>query len=189
MFLILLGPPGAGKGTQAELLCKNHNFFHFSTGNILRDEINNKTLIGKKIKEIINEGKLVSDSIIIKIVDNVITKELPLNKGILLDGFPRNLSQALALNSLLKKKKYSINCVIHIVIDNSEIVKRIKKRKGIEGRQDDNINILKSRLDVYLKETKPLMNHYKKEKKIFDVNGMQTIDNVNKDINKIILNI
>jgi len=104
MLLVLLGPPGAGKGTQAELICKNHNFFHFSTGNILRDEINNETAIGKKIKKIINQGKLVSDNIILKIIDNIITKELSANKGVLLDGFPRNLSQALALNSLLEKK-------------------------------------------------------------------------------------
>tara|TARA_B100000315_G_C14574687_1_gene587341 strand:- start:2267 stop:2836 length:570 start_codon:yes stop_codon:yes gene_type:complete len=189
MLLVLLGPPGAGKGTQAELICKNHNFFHFSTGNILRDEINNETAIGKKIKKIINQGKLVSDNIILKIIDNIITKELSANKGVLLDGFPRNLSQALALNSLLEKKKHSIVCAIHITIDKKEILKRIKKRRQIEGRQDDDINILKSRLNVYIKETKPLIKLYKKEGKISVVNGMQTIDNVNKDINKIILNI
>ncbi len=189
MLLVLLGPPGAGKGTQAELICKDHNFFHFSTGNILRDEINNETAVGKKIKEIINQGKLVSDKIIIKIVDNIVTKELSTNKGVLLDGFPRNLSQALALNLLLKKKNHSITCVIHIRIDNNEILKRIEKRKQIEGRQDDDISVLKSRLKVYTKETKPLIKLYKKEKKISDVNGMQNIDNVNKDINKIILNI
>lgn len=187
MIVVLLGPPGAGKGTQAKLIAKNNNLFHFSTGNILREEVENKTEIGKIIESIINAGQLVSDDIIISIVDKIISKELSQHKGILFDGFPRNLDQANSLDNLLINKKKEINFVIHLSIDKGEVIKRIKKRKQEENRDDDNVSVLESRIHVYLKETRPLIDLYKNKNILEKVDGMKSIDEVNKNINKIFL--
>ena len=189
MIIVLLGPPGSGKGTQAALICKKFGFFHFSTGNILRKEVKKKTKIGKEIELIINAGKLISDKTIIKIVDNQISKQLKLYKGFLFDGFPRNLSQAKAFDTLLGKNNQSITSVIQLSINEEEISKRIQKRKLEEKREDDNENILKSRLDVYFDETKPLLDFYQKRNKLNKINGIQTINDVNDQINLHILNL
>ena len=183
MIVILLGPPGAGKGTQAKVICESKNLFHFSTGDILRNEVETKSEIGKKIENIINSGKLVGDDIIIEIVEKIISQEeISANKGILFDGFPRNLDQARAFEELLKKKKKKIDCVIHLVIDQSEIIKRIQKRQTEENRKDDNVEILKSRIEVYLKETSPLVDMYKKKSILKALNGMKNVSDVTKDI-------
>ena len=189
MIIVLLGPPGSGKGTQAELICKKFGFFHFSTGNILRNEVKKKTKIGKEIELIINAGKLISDKTIIKIVDNQISKQLKLYKGFLFDGFPRNLSQAKAFDILLGKNNQSITGVIQLSVHEEEISKRIQKRKLEEKREDDNENVLKSRLDVYFDETKPLLDFYQKKNKLNKINGTQTINDVNDQINSHILNL
>ena len=184
MIVVLIGPPGAGKGTQANILCKSKELFHFSTGDILRDEVEKKSEIGQKIESIINAGKLVGDEIIIQIVEKILSEELSRNKGILFDGFPRNLDQAHTFGELLKKKKQKIDCVIHILIDKEEIIKRIQKRQSEENREDDSIDVLKSRIDVYLKETTPLIDLYKKRNILKTLNGMQSIENVSNDMCK-----
>ena len=189
MIIVLLGPPGSGKGTQAELIYKKFNFFHFSTGNILRNEVKEKTKIGQEIELIINAGKLISDKIIIQIVDNKITEKLGHYKGFLFDGFPRNLDQAQALDTLLNKGNQTLSTVIQLYVDEKEAVKRIQKRKLEEKRQDDNEDVLKSRLKVYLNETKPLLDFYQKENKLNKINGMQTINDVNNQINDFILSL
>jgi len=184
MIVVLLGPPGAGKGTQANIICKSKELFHFSTGDILRGEVEKKSEIGQKIENIINAGKLVGDEIIVQIVEKILSEQLSKNKGILFDGFPRNLDQAYTFGELLKKKKQKIGCVIHILIDKEEIIKRIQKRQSEENREDDSIAVLKSRIDVYLKETTPLLDLYKKENVLKTLNGMQSIENVSKDVCK-----
>tara|TARA_Y100000590_G_scaffold469984_1_gene661118 strand:- start:2067 stop:2627 length:561 start_codon:yes stop_codon:yes gene_type:complete len=186
MIIILLGPPGAGKGTQAKIICETNQLFHFSTGDILRNEVNKKTNIGKKIDEIINHGKLVSDDIIIDIVEKILSRELSSNNGILFDGFPRNLDQAKAFNDLLKKIDKKIDHVLHLSIDKDEVIKRIEKRQLEENRKDDNTEVLKSRIEVYLKETRPLIELYKKEKILKKIDGMKSIENVSIDINAIL---
>ena len=187
MFIVLLGPPGSGKGTQAELLCKKFNLFHFSTGNILRNEVSNKTKFGKEIETIINAGKLISDKLIIRVVDDQVTDKFDSKKGILFDGFPRNLSQAKVFNTLLKNKKKNLDYVIQLVVNKLEIIKRIKKRKIQDDRKDDDVNILKSRLDVYFNETEPLLKFYKNINLLHEIDGMQTIKDVNNDLNSVIL--
>ena len=187
MFIVLLGPPGSGKGTQAELLCKKFNLFHFSTGNILRNEVSNKTKFGKEIETIINAGKLISDKLIIRVVDNQVTDKFDSKKGILFDGFPRNLSQAKVFNTLLKNKKKNLDYVIQLVVNKLEIIKRIKKRKIQDDRKDDDVNILKSRLDVYFNETEPLLKFYKNINLLHEIDGMQSIEDVNNDLNSVIL--
>ena len=189
MIIVLLGPPGSGKGTQAALICKKFGFFHFSTGNILRKKVKKKTKIGKEIELIINAGKLISDKIIIQIVNSKITEKLDHYKGFLFDGFPRNLDQAKALDNLLNKHSQSLTNVIQLYVDNEEVLKRLQKRKLEEKRQDDNEDVLKSRLKVYLNETKPLLDFYQKENKLNKINGMQTINDVNNKINDLILSL
>ena len=184
MIIILLGPPGAGKGTQAKKICESKKLFHFSTGDILRNEVKQKSSIGKKIESIINAGKLVSDDIILDIVEKIISDEFSKNKGILFDGFPRNLDQANSFEKLLEKKKKKINLVLHLVIEKDEIIKRIQKRQEEENREDDNIEVLKSRIDVYLQETTPLIELYKKKNILKILDGMQSIEKVSRDINK-----
>ena len=184
MIIILLGPPGAGKGTQAKKICQSKGLFHFSTGDILRNEIKQESIIGKKIEFIINAGKLVSDDIISNIVEKIITDQLSKNKGILFDGFPRNLDQARSFQDLLEKKGTKINLVLHLIIEKDEIIKRIQKRQTEEDREDDSIDVLKSRIDVYLKETTPLIDLYKKKNVLKTLNGMQSIANVSNDIFK-----
>ena len=184
MIVVLLGPPGAGKGTQANIFCKSKELFHFSTGDILRNEIKKKSEIGQKIENIINAGKLVGDEIIINIVEKILSEELSRNNGIIFDGFPRNIDQARGFEELLKRKKQKIDCVIHISIDKEEIIKRIQKRQSEENRGDDRIGVLKSRIDVYLKETTPLIDLYKIQNVLKTLNGMQSIENVSNDMCK-----
>jgi len=160
MIIILLGPPGAGKGTQAKKICESKKLFHFSTGDILRNEVKQKSSIGKKIESIINAGKLVSDDIILDIVEKIITDEFSKNKGILFDGFPRNSDQANSFEKLLEKKKKKnnfvfhlvnekkekkINLVLHLLNEKNEKKKRIQKRQSEEKRKQDTIEILKKK--------------------------------------------
>ena len=182
MIIVLLGPPGAGKGTQAKKICQSKELFHFSTGDILRNEVKQKSSIGQKIESIINAGKLVSNDIILSIVEKIISEESSKNKGILFDGFPRNIDQARGFDEVLKKKKQKIDYVIHISIDREEVIKRIEKRQSEENREDDSIDVLKSRIDVYLKETTPLIDLYKKQNLLKTLNGMQSIENVSNDM-------
>ena len=186
MMIILLGPPGAGKGTQAKIICQAKELFDFSTGDILRNEVKKKSNIGKKIESIINSGKLVSDDIILDIVEKIISEESSENKRILFDGFPRNLDQANLFEGLLEKKEKKINLVLHLLIEKDEIIKRIQKRQSEENREDDTIEVLKSRIDVYLQETAPLIELYKKQGLLKKLNGMQSIENVNNDMNKLL---
>ena len=185
MNIILFGPPGAGKGTQAKILCEEYNLLHLSTGEILREEIKKNSELGKSIKEVIDTGKLVSDEIIIKILNLAIEDNSENNmSGYLFDGFPRNIDQAILLTELLNSLKIKIDCILLIEVDEPILLERILARKKSEGRSDDNKEVLSSRIQVYSQETEPLINHYSSTHMIKKINGIGEISEVNQRINE-----
>ena len=152
--LLFLGAPGAGKGTQAELLSKTNSYLHLSTGELLRREIEKNTNLGRKVKDIINNGELVNDELVLEIVKKNLDKD---NKGWILDGYPRNLSQANSLNEVLIKINQPLEIVFYLDIPEEVLIKRLLLR----GRKDDNEETIKTRLNIYKKTTEPLIKYFK----------------------------
>ena len=152
--LLFLGAPGAGKGTQAELISKTNSFLHLSTGELLRKEIEINSSLGIKVKDIINKGELVSDQLVLEIVKKNLDQ---VNKGWILDGYPRNISQANSLNDVLVKLNQPLEVVFYLDIPEKVLVERLLLR----GRKDDNENTIKTRLDIYKKTTEPLIEYYR----------------------------
>ena len=177
MILILFGPPGAGKGTQADLLKEKFNLLHLSTGDLLREEVSNETALGIKAKEFMDAGELVTDELIIAMIKNKIDNTTSVN-GFLFDGFPRTISQAEALNDMLKNSSKEVNKVISLEVDDSILIKRLLER----GRSDDNESTIKNRLDVYKSQTLPIKDFYSKDNKLIQIKGNQTVEDVNSDI-------
>jgi len=189
MILIFFGPPGAGKGTQANLIANHFNIPHLSTGDILRNRLFQKDELSTILKHVIDRGQLVSDEILNEIVSNRINEQDCL-KGFVLDGYPRTKDQALFLNSILNSKNLKIDKIIDIDVDKKIIVKRIISRSKTENRQDDKEGIIKTRISRYLSETKPLSDFYK-SKYLSDylvINGNQKIEKIAEDIIKILKN-
>ena len=178
MNLVLLGPPGAGKGTQANLICEKYNLSHLSTGDLLRMEIANKSEIGVKAKQIIDEGKLVSNDIIINVIKSFFNNNKNLS-GYLLDGFPRNTEQAKLLDKLMSELKDKISCVIQLDVDEKHLKDRILSRGKEEGRSDDNEETLIKRLETYFNETMPLIKYYDEAKLLKKVSGVGEIMHIN----------
>ena len=189
MILIFFGPPGAGKGTQAKFISEKFLITHLSTGDILRDKLSENSDLSKEVKEIIDKGKLVSDSILNTIVSERLIKE-DCQKGFLLDGYPRTIQQSIFLEEFLAKKKLKINYVVDFLIDEKTIIKRIKSRALIEGREDDNEQVIKTRISKYDKETKPVCNFYAKKypDQYLSIDGSLEIDNLNKLLEKSLKN-
>jgi len=179
MNLILFGPPGAGKGTQADLLTQRHGWPKLSTGDMLRAAVAAGTATGRKVKKIIERGELVPDKIVVRLISERID-EADCADGFILDGFPRTVPQARALDKLLKKKKLSLDIVIEIVVDDGALLERIRHRarQSAETRADDNEDTLKTRLDVYHAQTTPLLPYYDRQGKLRKVDGMQDIEAV-----------
>ena len=168
MNIILFGPPGAGKGTQAKYIVKKLDAFQVSTGDILRNEIQNNTLIGKKIINNMNVGKFVNDEIVNGLIANVILDPLKKN-NLIFDGYPRSISQAKNLDLLLKKINQKIDFIFFLNVDKDTIIKRIEKRKTIENRSDDDLGTIVKRYDIYMQTTKPVINFYNKNPNIIKV--------------------
>ena len=177
MNLIIFGPPGAGKGTQALKISDKYGVIHISTGDILRSAVKNGTELGFKAKEYMDKGELVPDDLVIGIIKERI-KEPDCQNGFLLDGFPRTLPQADALDSMLSNEGMEISIVVSIEVDDQEIVKRIMKRQEEEGRSDDTEEVVKNRLEVYINQTEPLKEYYKGKNKLNEVNGIGSVDEV-----------
>ena len=183
MRLILLGPPGAGKGTQAQRLVKKHGIPQLSTGDMLRAAIAAGTPVGLKAKDVMARGELVSDDIVVGIVSDRID-EPDAKKGFVLDGFPRTVAQAEALNRLLDDKGMALDAAIQLQVDEDILLKRIEnrvaelQRQGQPVRADDNPAALKTRLDAYRRQTRPLIDYYTKTGKLRTVDGMAPVGEV-----------
>jgi len=176
--LVLFGPPGSGKGTQSEKLVNRYGLVHLSTGNLLREEIANKTPLGLEAKSIMDKGQLVPDEVVIGMIDSCLEKHKEA-KGFLFDGFPRNTAQAEALDKLLNLKKEEIKQVLILDVDEEELIKRLVLRGKTSGRSDDaDENVQRKRQEVYKNETLPVAAYYTKQKKVTNVNGMGEIEDI-----------
>lgn len=184
MNIIIFGSPGAGKGTQAEIIAADYGLSHLSSGQLSRQMLNNKQL-GKKIKNYMDKGMLIPNAIIIKIVEDYIekNKEVP---GFIFDGYPRNLGQAKELDYLAKKNHTKIDLVINLKLEQEEALKRILKRGKNSGRSDDNLKTIETRLKVYKKMTEPILDYYRKNNRLQEVDGKQSITKIAKEIKRII---
>jgi adenylate kinase len=209
--IILFGPPGSGKGTQGDNLVKKYNLFKVSSGDLLRQEIKRKTFLGNKIKSLMDKGMLVSDEIINNIIEDILLKKRHSN-NLIFDGYPRNLSQGIELDKLLKKYNEKITCVLSLNVDKSSIIKRVLGRqicsncgltfneyfnpstnenhncdsKFLTIRSDDSENVIIERYETYLKETFPLIKYYINQNLLKEINGMQKIGEINEEIRQII---
>ena len=208
MRLIIFGAPGVGKGTQAKILSSKLKIPHISTGDILREAVKNKTSLGMKAQEIMNKGELVPDEIMIGIIKDTLSQPQS-QKGFLLDGFPRTLNQAEALDSLMNQLNINDYSIISLSAEDEELVKRLSNRRAcknchtifafdeIKGkdicpkcgaensffqRNDDKEDVIRNRLKVYKSNTKPVLDHYGKQHRIISVDGLGSIDAVNKNI-------
>ena len=172
--LILFGPPGSGKGTQSEKLVEKYGLIHLSTGNLLREEITNKTPLGLEAKSFIDKGKLVPDEVVIGMIDSSLEHHKDA-KGFLFDGFTRTVAQAKALDKLLELKKTNIATVLALEVNEEELIKRLLNRGKTSGRSDDSDeSVIRKRLAVYNNETAPVAEHYKKARKFQPVKGEGT---------------
>ena len=207
MNIILFGPPGAGKGTQADNLVKDFNLYKVSTGDLLRKEIEKESFLGNKIKTIIDEGKLVSDDIIDNLIENVINNKTYSNR-LIFDGYPRNLNQAQNLDHLIKKNNQKIACVLSLKVDEDDIVKRILGRqictkcgltfneffkplvsckykcnsKFLKKRSDDNEKTVKNRFQTHIKIAQPILNYYQKQNLSQEIDAKRDISTIYKEI-------
>tara|TARA_B100001057_G_scaffold52625_1_gene46804 strand:+ start:574 stop:1137 length:564 start_codon:yes stop_codon:yes gene_type:complete len=179
--LILFGPPGAGKGTQAKYLVKKLDAFQISTGDMLRDEIQKDSEIGKKIINDMNDGKFVNDEIVNKLIENVVFDPKKKNK-LIFDGYPRSLSQAKNLDILLNNSNQKINFIFFLNVNKETIVKRIEKRKILEQRSDDDLNTILKRYETYMKTTSPVLEFYSKNSNFHEIDGTLEIDKITNKI-------
>ena len=185
MNLIIFGPPGAGKGTQSKYIANKYNLYQLSTGELLRNEIKNKTELGSKISSIINSGELVSDEIVSNLIEKFISNNNYKNK-IIFDGYPRTLSQAKNLDNLLNKYKQKIDIVIKLSVSLKTVKKRILDRQTQEKRTDDNEEIAIKRYKTYEKSSEPVINYYKQSNLLKVVNGEAGITEINSEISRLI---
>jgi adenylate kinase len=176
--LILFGPPGSGKGTQSEKLVEKYDLVHLSTGNLLREEITNKTPLGVEAKSFMDKGQLVPDEVVIGMVDSYFDKHKEA-RGFLFDGFPRTVAQAIALDKLLELKKTEIAAVLALEVGEEELVKRLLNRGKTSGRSDDSDEtVIRKRLHVYSSETSPVADHYKKLRKFQHIKGEGSVADI-----------
>ncbi|MCD0415986.1 adenylate kinase [Rubrivivax sp. JA1024] len=191
MRLILLGPPGAGKGTQAARLVERHGIVQLSTGDMLRAAVAAGTPVGLKAKDIMAAGGLVPDEVVIGIISDRIDQD-DAAQGFILDGFPRTVPQAEALDSLLKDKGFDLDAVVELKVNEGALLDRVETRvaemraRGEEPRADDNAEALAKRLSAYRAQTEPLVDYYSEKRKLLTVDGMMTIDEVTREIGRVL---
>ena len=181
----MFGPPGAGKGTQAKYLVKKLNAFQISTGEILREEIKKNTEIGKKISYDMNDGKFVSDEIVNNLIKNIVF-DIKKKNRLIFDGYPRSLTQAKNLNQLLDETKQKIDFIFFLNVNKETIINRIKKRKVLENRSDDDSDTIIKRYDTYMETTKPVLDYYSKNQNFKEIDGSLEIDEITRKIDTFI---
>jgi adenylate kinase len=191
MRLILLGPPGAGKGTQAQRLVQKYGIVQLSTGEMLRAAVAAETPIGLQAKDIMASGALVPDEVVVGIISDRLDQP-DMKNGFILDGFPRTVPQAEALDELLKKKHIKLDAVVELRVNESALLSRVETRvaemraRGEEVRIDDTPEVLSKRLASYRSLTEPLIHYYSERRKLLTVDGMMTIEHVTREINRIL---
>ncbi|MDR0505591.1 MAG: adenylate kinase [Dysgonamonadaceae bacterium] len=183
--IVILGAPGSGKGTQSELIVNKYGFYHISTGDILRKEIENQTALGLKAKRYINQGQLIPDQMIISVLAEILDKQLQ-SKGYIFDGFPRTLAQGEALDAMLREKETTIAAAIYLKVGEEELMQRLIKRGEFSGRSDDTQKIIQNRLNVYKEQTEPLKEYYRKKGKLFTIEGKNTIEDIFESVAEVI---
>ena len=188
MRLILFGPPGAGKGTQANIIADKYKTAHISTGDMLRAAVSNGAELGVLAKSYMDKGELVPDDVIIGIINDRI-KEEDAQNGFMLDGFPRTIAQANALDEMLSGASQSIYAVVSIEVRDEVIVERILERQKIEGRDDDKEDVVRNRLNVYRNQTEPLKSFYAEKSILNEIHGMGTVDEVFGRIDEVLSNL
>lgn len=180
-FVILIGAPGAGKGTQAALLEQALGLPHVSTGDLFRYNLKNETELGQLARTYMDRGELVPDEVTVAMVKDRLSQD-DCRSGALLDGFPRTTAQAAALDDLLAEIGGKIDVVPHIFVDREVLVQRLLKRAEIEGRADDNEETIRTRMRVFEEQTRPLLEYYGQKGLVVEVNGQQSIEGVNQDL-------
>ena len=185
MNIIIFGPPGAGKGTQAKYLVKKLNSFQISTGDMLRQEINKDSEIGKKIINNMNEGKFVEDEIVNKLLEKIIFDPDKMNK-LIFDGYPRTIEQGKNLEILLKKSNQKIDYILFLDVKKDSIIQRIEKRKILEKRSDDDANTILKRYDAYMEITKPVLDFYSSRSNFYEIDGSNEIEVISGKIAQIL---
>ena len=184
--IVLFGPPGAGKGTQAEVLVEKFKLKHLSTGDILRDRIAKKTELGILAKSYIDQGNLVPDEVVVGMIKNVV-KENQDAKGFIFDGFPRTTEQAVALDEMLKELEIPLTGMLALEVEKEELIKRLLERGKTSGRSDDaDVSVIENRINVYNEKTFPLVSYYSKQDKYHPIEGIGTIEEITTRLEKVI---
>ena len=184
--IVLFGPPGAGKGTQSQMLIEKFKLIHLSTGDILRNEIKNKTTLGLQAKELMDNGKLIPDDVVINMIKSILEKNVN-STGFIFDGFPRTQEQALSLDQLLKHQNTSISAMVSLKVDDKELIKRLLSRGKDSGRADDqSTEIIANRIEEYNNKTAPLKLYYKNQSKLHEISGLGSIDEITIRLNSVI---
>jgi len=184
--VIIYGAPGCGKGTQSALIVEKYKLKHLSTGELLRHEIHAKTELGLLADSFISLGNLVPDHIMIDVLEKAIDAESEQANGIILDGFPRTLAQAEALEEMLNKRGKETSVLLDLEVENRELINRLLKRGETSGRSDDNLETIKKRLEVYRVKTLPVNEFYKKIGKYASINGMGTVEEIFENISMVL---
>jgi adenylate kinase len=176
--LVLFGPPGAGKGTQAEFLIESFGLIHLSTGDILRNEIAAQTELGLQAKKFMDKGELVTDEVVIGMIKNKLTANSEA-KGFIFDGFPRTVAQANALDAMLDENKTPISAMLCLEVEKQELINRLLNRGKTSGRSDDqDESIIENRISVYHEKTAPIKDYYAAQNKHFDIDGMGSVEEI-----------
>ncbi len=175
--VVIFGAPGSGKGTQSDLIIKKYGLYHISTGEILREEIENKTELGIIAEKYISKGQLVPDDLTIQMLAEILDKTQN-EKGYIFDGFPRTMQQGEALDKLLKERGTSILAALNLEVEEGVLVERILKRGEQTGRKDDNLETVQARLKVYHCQTEPLKDFYKKQGKNINIKGTGSVEDI-----------